>query len=393
MRLGLAYNVRETGRSDDLAPKLAAEVGVADRPVSSNRELPLAAGASATGASAAMAGATMAGGNIGLAGDEQEEFDSPETVAAIADSLRSLGHEVAMLGEGEELMRRLLAGPRPELVVNIAEGRGQSRCREARAPAILEALGVPFTGSDPLTLAVTLDKPCAKKLVASAGVATAPWALYVGKAARCDCLPEDESLFERQLAQMPLPAFVKPAYEGSSKGVLDKSICEDIAAVRRAVETLFAAYRQPVLVEEFIVGDELTVGVVGNRPPRVIGIMRVLPTGGDGPFVYSLECKREWETRVIYECPAQISPDDAATVERATLACWRALGCRDVSRFDFRLRDGVPYFLEVNPLPGLSPHSGDLVILSRQAGLTHQDLLGRIVGAACQRYGLAGGGG
>src|SRR5713101_4610756 len=105
-----------------------------------------------------------------LPDDFQEEFDSPETIEAVAAVLRGLGHDVAKLGDGRELLERLLADP-PDLVLNTAEGQGIGRSREARVPAVLEMLGIPYTGSDPLTLAVTLDKDCAKRLVASAGVA------------------------------------------------------------------------------------------------------------------------------------------------------------------------------------------------------------------------------
>src|SRR5919198_595389 len=104
-----------------------------------------------------------------LPDDFQEEFDSPATVEAIAAALRGLGHQVEKLGDGRELLQRLLADP-PELVFNFAEGQGVGRSREARVPAVLEMLDIPYTGSDPLTLAVTLDKVCAKRMVASHGI-------------------------------------------------------------------------------------------------------------------------------------------------------------------------------------------------------------------------------
>ena len=141
-----------------------------------------------------------------------------------------------------------------------------------------------------------------------------------------------------------------------------------------------------MLVEEFIEGDELTVGVIGNAPPRIIGVMRVLPRGTSERFVYSLEVKRDWENRVRYECPARLPPNDLRAVERAALQAYRILGCRDVARVDFRLRDGIPYFLEVNPLPGLNPESGDLCILARMAGWTYEQLIGGIFQAAVDRY-------
>jgi D-alanine-D-alanine ligase len=241
-------------------------------------------------------------------------------------------------------------------------------------------LGIAYSGSDPLTLAATLDKDCAKRLVAANGIATPRWTLFVG----------DLAAIDDELDRLAFPVFVKPAYEGSSKGILDSGLIDNRAQLDRALTRLHAAYTQPILVEEFIDGDELTVGLVGNEPPAVIGVMRVLPTQqSDSPFIYSLEMKRDWRKRVRYECPAQLSEGDTQAVEQAALAAWRALGCRDVSRFDFRLRDGVPYFLEVNPLPGLSPTSGDLVILSAAVGVEHPELMRRIIEAACTRHGLS----
>jgi D-alanine-D-alanine ligase len=262
-------------------------------------------------------------------------------------------------------------------VLNIAEGLGVSRTRESRVPAVLEMLGIPYTGSDPLTLAATLDKECAKRLVDHAGIATPGWALI-----------EDGNLAaaDERLSRLTWPLIVKPDYEGSSKGVLRSGIVHHRAELEAAVARLAPAYHQPLLVEEFIEGEELTVGVVGNRPPEVLGIMRILPKGAsDGPFIYGIEVKRHWEQYLEYESPAKISATDADTVRRATLACWRALGCRDVARFDFRLRNGVPYFLEVNPLPGLSPFSGDIVFLARGVGISHEQLVGRILEAAWER--------
>jgi D-alanine-D-alanine ligase len=311
--------------------------------------------------------------------DTDEEFDSSETIQALAGVLESFGHEVELLGDGEPLVRRLLSGPRPELVWNIAEGTGGGRAREARVPAVLEMFDIPYTGSDPLTLAATLDKDCAKRLVSFSGVSTPPWVLFDGNWIAA----------QPGLAKLHFPVFVKPAFEGSSKGILATSIIADLKPLKQALEQLFETYRQPVLVEEFIDGDELTVGLVGNRPPEVIGIMRVLPRGPTkGPFVYSLDVKRDWQRQARYECPAQLSPHDTQAVRAAALACWHALGCRDVSRFDFRLRKGVAYYLETNPLPGLSPISGDLVLLSGSLGIEYPDLIARILQAALERLNL-----
>ncbi len=308
--------------------------------------------------------------------DPEEEYDSPATIRAMAEVLESLGHEVDLLGDGESMLRRLLKGPKPDLVFNIAEGRGELRSRKAHVPAVLEMLGIPHTGSDPLTLASTLDKDCAKRLVASWGAATPAWAIYKG----------DWSAIADHVADIPFPVFIKPAYEGSSKGILTCCLIHDIEELRATLAQLHATCKQPVLIEEFIDGDELTVGLVGNDPPAVLGVMRVLPKVDDGePFIYSLDVKHNYKELVDYECPAKLSADDTAAVHEAAIRCWNALGCRDVSRMDFRLRQGTPYFLEVNPLPGLSPFTGDLVILSRAVGIEYPELLSRIVEAAVER--------
>ena len=307
--------------------------------------------------------------------DAEEEFDSPETIQTLSSVLESFGHEVELLGDGMPMLRRLVEGSRPDLVFNFAEGTGSGRSREARVPAVLEMLDIPYTGSDPLTLSVTLDKPCAKQLVRGAGLATPDWLVVDGDIAEC----------RSRLATIPLPVIVKPACEGSSKGIHQTNLVEEPGRLLEVVEQMAALYRQPVLVEEFIDGEELTVGIVGHRPQKVLGIMRVVPLDTAGrPFIYSLEVKRNMD-HVSYECPAQFSPADTRAIETAALAVWRALGCRDVGRIDFRLRNHVPYFLEVNPLPGLNPKTSDLPIMARALGIEYPDLIGRILQAAIMR--------
>jgi D-alanine-D-alanine ligase len=236
-------------------------------------------------------------------------------------------------------------------------------------------LGIPYTGSDPLTLAVTLDKDCAKRIVQSAGVPVPAWQVFEPG--------DDPAAFARRY-NLAAAAIVKPAWEGSSKGIRGKCVVERPEDLVPALEGLCRDHRQPVLVEEYVEGDELTVGVLGNEPPRVLGVMRVLPQQPTARFVYSLEVKRDYLRQVRYECPARLPPARLQAVEEAALRAYRALGCRDVARVDFRLRD-VPYFLEVNPLPGLNPESSDLVIMARLLGWTHEQLVQRILQAALDR--------
>jgi D-alanine-D-alanine ligase len=292
---------------------------------------------------------------------------------------------VENLGDGRELLERLLADP-PDFVFNFAEGQGIGRCREARVPAVLEMLGIPYTGSDPLTLAATLDKAVAKQLVGSSGLQTVPWGVVIE--------PHQDPLDHWKPVGPPLPVIVKPAWEGSSKGIRSKCLVDCLEDLPEVVESLRQDHRQPILAEEFIAGEELTVGVIGNATslthgPSVIGVMRVLPQNPTERFIYSLEVKRDWERQVRYECPARLSPSVLAQIEGAALEAYQLLGCRDVARIDYRLSENGLYFLEANPLPGLNPDYSDLVILARGMGWTYEQLIGTILQEALGRHARA----
>ena len=306
-----------------------------------------------------------------------EEYDSPETVEALAGAIGSFGHQVVLLGGGCRFLESVKR-ERPDLVFNIAEGLGNYRSRESQVPGVLEMLDIPYSGSDPLTLAVCLEKPLTKQLVQNAGIATPQW-----KTVRD--LAEDNS---PDWTDFPFPAFAKPAHEGSSKGIRNASRVDDAVSLDRLLKHQIASYGQPVMVEEYIPGEEITVGMTGNASPRIIGIMRVVPKRPDAGFVYSLEVKRNWRELVDYECPARLP---AATLERISQAChtiYRILGVRDLARIDFRISpDGTPFFLEINPLPGLNPTSGDIVIMAGLMGWSYKQLVGEILRAAMGRYG------
>ena len=306
--------------------------------------------------------------------DAFEEYDSEATVGHICDALRGLGHDVHRLPAGARFVDAL-RDARPDIVFNIAEGEG-GRCREAHVPAVLEMLGVRYVGSDPLTLAVTLDKPVAKKLVSYEGFPTPAFRTYRSVA---------------EFRELPLdgPVIVKPAFEGSSKGVRLSSRATDYAQAREMVRFVTETYRQDALVEAFAPGAEVTVGVLGNDPPRIAGMMEIVPkTVPREEFVYSLEVKRDWENRVSYRIPPELPEAALAEIERCALGIYRVLGCRDFSRIDFRLdAGGTPQFIECNPLPGLSPGYGDLPIMTGRMGLPYPSLIGEILSHALARQG------
>ncbi len=314
--------------------------------------------------------------------DRFEEFDKPQTIEAIASVLRVEGHEVVLLGDGPEFLRRVLDDP-PDFVWNMAEGQGVGRAREARVPAVLEMLGIPYSGSDPLTLAATLDKDVAKRLVRSAGIAVPEGCTIAPEAA-------PEAAIARLARSVGYPWIVKPALEGSSKGIRSNAVVDSADEACAIVRRLADDYAQPVLVEEYIEGDEVTVGLIGQAPSTAcLGTMRVVSKKARTRFVYSLEIKREWADGVIYETPAPLADDVAKRVRDAALLAYETLGCRDLARIDFRVRDGRPYFLEANPLPGLAPGWSDLVILARGYGIDHAELIRIILKAALARIGRA----
>ena len=320
----------------------------------------------------------------GAEGDQFEEFDSVETIEALESAIRAAGHEPIRLGWGLEMLEALQRD-RVDGVFNIAEGVG-GRGRESQVPAVLEMLGIPCTGSDALAIALTLDKALAKVVAKSAGIATAPW--FVTSTDKSVCATPTLPNVAQTLLSVPaqdavpaaanprFPVFAKPAAEGSSMGITERSLCRNEAELDAAVERL--KQYGPVLVEEFLPGDEYTAGIIGGE---VLGVMQVLPRGDEKDFIYSLDVKRDYLNRVDYRLV------DAPDVADVALQVWRAFGLRDVARIDVRRdRNGVANFVEVNPLPGVHPINSDLVILARLAGISHPDLIGRIIDAAIKRW-------
>ena len=310
--------------------------------------------------------------------DALEEYDSKETVDSIAAAIEARGHYVFRLGGGMEFLHRILR-EKVDLVFNIAEGLGNYRSREAQVPSVLEMLDIPYTGSDPQCLAICQDKPLAKTLLRAAGILTPEWRV----------IRDTEQLGETSCSSFPLPCFVKPAHEGSSKGIRLGSraaSAEDIVGLAGAI---LKEYEQPVMVEEFIAGAEVTVGV-GGSPVRIIGTMRVLPRHGHDPnFIYSLEVKREWKKVVSYECPPRLPTIAMRQIYRASLKAFEVLGCRDLARMDFRVdARGRPYLIEVNPLPGLRPGYSDLPMLAERSGYTYDKLIGLVLKSAIRRQNL-----
>jgi D-alanine-D-alanine ligase len=333
----------------------------------------------------------------GAPADYWGDLDSEHTVEAIADVLRDGGHRVVVL-EGDVTLYDRLREVQPDICFNICEGHfGDSR--EAQVPAILEMLRIPYTGSKVLTLALTLDKPMTKRVLVYHGLPTPDFQVFE----RVDETLDDGLVF---------PLFVKPSRQGTGMGITAQSVVQDEEHLRSQVREMLEAYAEPVLIERFIEGRDVTVGLVGNLPPpvarrvpedeqapRVQRGLRFLPpleislgvhTESEGG-VYTHRAKVDLADQLTYICPANLTSAQLEELNWLAAATFRVTGCRDVARVDFRLdatNDERPYLLEVNPLPGLSPGISDLVIEAAADGIDHCELVTMIFEAALERYRL-----
>lgn len=317
--------------------------------------------------------------------DLYAEWDDIHTIRAVESALAAR-HRVSLVRadlEAFETFRRL----RPDLVFNIAEGL-HGRSREAQIPAMLDMLGIPYTGSDPVTLGLCLDKRRTKEILV------------------CHRVPTPRFTVVDSPAQIPsrlrYPLMVKPTLEGSSKGVTDRALVRNRRELVRQLAWVLDTYHQPALVEEFLPGREFTVALLGNGPSlRVLPIVEInfdtLPAGVNP--IYSYEAKWLWDREDnplrIFSCPAPLEPLLQRNIEETCKRAFRALGCRDWCRIDVRLdHRGIPHVIELNPLPGILPRpeqNSCFPKAARAAGLSYEEMILAVVDAACARLNLCQG--
>lgn len=304
---------------------------------------------------------------------ETAEFDREDTIDALENSLKNLGHRTDRIGNARLLIDRLARRDRWDMVFNIAEGlRGIGR--EAQVPAILDIYGIPYTFSDPLVMSLTLHKGMTKRVIRDAGIPTSDFFIFEG------IIQQGDIGFEP-------PFFIKPVAEGTGKGTTPDSIIRSKEDLIPACERMLAAYDQPVLIEQYLSGREFTVGITGTGPEAtVVGTIEVNLLPGAEQGVYSYENKENCEEFVEYIIRDSKKDPVVKRCEDVAIRAWRVLGCRDGGRIDIRC-DGKenPYFLEVNPLAGLHPDHSDLPIISKGVGLGYQALIERILASALKR--------
>ncbi len=332
----------------------------------------------------------------GMAADQWADLDSSKTIASLVEAIKAGGHDCEFL-EGDVTLVNSLLRYKPDMCFNICEGHfGDGR--EAQIPAILEMMQIPYTGSKVMTLALALDKSMTKRILHWHELPTPDFQTYE----RVDEPLQDDMVF---------PLFVKPSREGTGMGVSSQSIVNNEQEMRQQIAGILERYKQPALVERYIEGREVTVGMVGNLIgpvarrvphdpdlPRVQAGLRFFPPMEvdltpfqDSDVVYSNRLKVDLADKLNYLCPAPLDDDMVDELNWLAAAAFRVTGALDVSRVDFRLDmhdDFKPYILEINPLPGLSIGISDIVIEAAAEGIDHTQLVNLILDTALIRYGM-----
>ena len=332
----------------------------------------------------------------GMTADQWDDLDSEKTVNALVEAIRAGGYLCEFL-EGNLTLFETLTKFRPDICFNICEGHFGD-AREAQVPSILEMMRIPYTGSKVLTLALALDKPMTKRVIAFHDLPTPEFQTF-------------ERIDEQLSPEMVFPLFVKPSREGTGMGVSRNSIVYNEEEMREQISIIIDKYKQPALAERYIEGREVTVGFVGNlvgpvaqRLPddesarRIQAGLHFLPPMevdltpfSDSDTVYSNRLKVDLADKLNYLCPAPIDDDLREDLNWYAAAVFRVIGALDVSRVDFRLdvhNNYKPYILEINPLPGLSPIISDLVIEAAGEGIGHTELVNMILETSLKRYSM-----
>lgn len=309
--------------------------------------------------------------------DAWGDLDSESTMLALVEALEAGGHKAYFL-EGDMSLPARLARLRPDICFNMCEGLFGD-AREAHVPALLEMMGIPYTGARVLTQALCLDKALTKRVLSTHGIPTAPFQVF-------------RSPRERRNPRLRFPLFVKPNREGSGMGVTPHSIVHDEDELRAQVSHMIGTYQQEALVERYIEGREVTCGLVGNENPHVFPVLEIdlSTTPADQLGLYTNLIKHDIPETPTYRCPAPLDEAMTMMIKRLTVEVFSAVGALDVGRVDFRIdrHDGKPYVLEINTLPGLTPGISDLVIAAAADGIDHTQLVNLIFDAAVQRLDL-----
>ena len=313
--------------------------------------------------------------DIPVRGERQDrisETGSETEAQAVAAALRQLGQQTTLVPLGSEIVSFIanLQQLQPQLVFNLCEGFWGESSREMHLAALFELLGLAHTGSAALTLGLTQNKSLTKDLLARHGLPT-PDYLLIKPGER---VPTTHDL--------SWPVIVKPCLEDASLGITGESIVQDMDSLRNQVAYIHDRYRQAALIEEFIAGREFNAAVIGDTILEALPVSEIRFHDGLPQQIVSysgkwLEDSHEYAaTEPI--CPAHLEKKDQLAIQQVALKACRLAGCRDYARVDIRLRDGIPYILEINANPDISPDAG-LARAARAAGIEYPILIDRII--------------
>lgn len=303
--------------------------------------------------------------------DYLAEFDTEETISSIENALKKYGHKIYRIGSARDLIEDL-PRLRGDIIFNIAEGI-DGRNRESQIPVILDALNIPYIGSDALTLSVLLDKIVAKKILAYHNIPTPR---------HFECKEERNIVVPKGLN---FPFIVKPQYEGSAKGITRDSKVNSYDGLKKQVRRIIRIYNQPALVEEFISGREFTVGIIGNENPEIFPVVeRHLEVETNLSCHIFEKCGYD-AAGLKYQKPLEIEKDLESDIKRIAQEVFRAFECRDFARIDFRMDGRGVYVLEVNPLPSLA-RDDYFALSSEYLGISYDEMINKILETALERY-------
>jgi D-alanine-D-alanine ligase len=307
--------------------------------------------------------------NRGLSLEETAEFDPIETIDGIDNALKLAGHETERIGNVRSLMQMLLDGKKWDLVFNICEGL-YGTGREAMVPSLLDEYKIKYVFSNPLVLAVTLDKGITKAIVRNAGVKTADFFVV-------------EKLSDLDKNKMSYPLFAKPLGEGAGKGIDAASKVHDADSLKKKCTDILTNFGQPAIVEKYLTGKDFTVSIIGSGDKaKVINVTQLIITekGADEDF-FSFSNKEY--LNVIYKTAEK---GDYEKCEKVALKAWQVLNCRDAGRIDVRFDEsGEANFIEVNPLAEINPEYSELTNACKAKGISYNDMIKMIVDSAIER--------
>ena len=242
--------------------------------------------------------------------------------------------------------------------------------REAQVPCLLDAYQIPYVFSGPDILTLSLNKALSKQIVSSHGINTPSYIVI-------------KNINDTQNISLNFPLFLKPIGEGTSKGIGEYSLVNNMETLNESVNYLLNTFHQPILVEEYLPGREFTVGLLGSgKNAKVLAVMEV-KINTPGNAIYSYDVKQNYEQLVNYVLATDEISDECASL---AYKAWCAIDGKDAGRVDIRIdAKGAPSFIEVNPLAGLNPVHSDLPIMCRLKGVSYHSLIDNIVKSALNR--------